>query len=174
MHHISCVVWLNSYVESALMWKLGVPQTLTTFPLPDFVILLTESRQVHLLLIRVCGSTMDVESEQSFHDLEQRYITLKKEHDLVLVDKDSLQGLQCNERINLSKMWWLTSSFILLQPRSVRCKDSLIRMRSNFLLRRGKWTITIWSWHRCVYSLLHELFGNIFLTYLLHFNREIS
>jgi len=37
---------------------------------------------------------MDVESEQSFHDLEQRYITLKKEHDLVLVDKDSLQG--CN------------------------------------------------------------------------------
>ena len=35
---------------------------------------------------------MDVESEQRFHDLEQRYISLKKEHDLVLVDKDALQG----------------------------------------------------------------------------------
>ncbi|KAJ1441712.1 hypothetical protein B484DRAFT_390596, partial [Ochromonadaceae sp. CCMP2298] len=32
---------------------------------------------------------MDVDAEQRFHDLEQRYLALKKEYDIVVVDKDS-------------------------------------------------------------------------------------
>jgi hypothetical protein len=38
-------------------------------------------------------SKMDFEAEQRFHELEQRYISLKKEYDFVVVDKETQKGI---------------------------------------------------------------------------------
>jgi hypothetical protein len=35
---------------------------------------------------------MDSDSEQIFHDLEQRHILLRKEHDVVCVEKEAFKG----------------------------------------------------------------------------------
>lgn len=35
---------------------------------------------------------MDGDSEQMFHDLEQRHILLRKEHDVVCVEKEAFKG----------------------------------------------------------------------------------
>jgi peptidoglycan hydrolase CwlO-like protein len=35
---------------------------------------------------------MDADSEQVFHDLEQRHLLLKKEHDLVCAERNALKG----------------------------------------------------------------------------------
>jgi hypothetical protein len=38
------------------------------------------------------SAKMDFESEQRFHDLEQRHISLKREHEIIAIDKEALKG----------------------------------------------------------------------------------
>ena len=35
---------------------------------------------------------MDPDSEQIFHDLEQRHVLLRKEHDVVCIEKEAFKG----------------------------------------------------------------------------------
>lgn len=35
---------------------------------------------------------MDADSEQLFHDLEQRHLLLRKEHDIVCIERDTFTG----------------------------------------------------------------------------------
>jgi hypothetical protein len=37
---------------------------------------------------------MDSDSEQMFHDLEQRHLLLRKEHDVVCIEKEAFKGKQ--------------------------------------------------------------------------------
>lgn len=37
---------------------------------------------------------MDSDSEQIFHDLEQRHVLLRKEHDVVCIEKEAFKGEQ--------------------------------------------------------------------------------
>ena len=37
---------------------------------------------------------MDSDSEQMFHDLEQRHLLLRKEHDVVCIEKEAFKGNQ--------------------------------------------------------------------------------
>ena len=46
----------------------------------------------HCVNFRMSSAVMDIDAEQRFHDLEERYISLKKEYDFVVVDKESQKG----------------------------------------------------------------------------------